>query len=88
MIVRVLQRLRRLLRDAKRVLQRELPLPAQPVPQAFTFDIRHGEPVAPLGFAGVVDRQDVGVLEAGGELDLALEAVVAEARRRARDGAP
>ena len=47
MIVRVLQRLRRLLHDAERVLQRELPLPAQPVPQAFTFDIRHGEPERP-----------------------------------------
>jgi hypothetical protein len=46
------------------------------------------------GLAGVEDREDVGVLEPGGEVDLALEALGAEARRELgvehleRDGTP
>ena len=42
------------------------------------LDEGHGEPELPGGLAGVVDREDVRVLQAGGGLDLALEAVGAE----------
>ena len=53
----------------------ELPLPPQPVPERLALDERHGEPELARGLARVVDGQDVGMLEAGGELDLALEPV-------------
>ena len=77
-LVGVLEGLRRLARDPERIVQRELPLAAQPVAEALALDVGHGEPELARGLAGVVDRQDVGMLEPGGELDLALEALGAE----------
>ena len=56
----------------------ELPLPAEPVAERLALDERHGEPELAGRFARVVDGQDVGVLQPGGELDLALEALGAE----------
>ena len=80
-LVGVLERLGRLAGDPERVVHGELPLPPQPVAERLALDVRHGEPELPGGLARVVDREDVGVLEAGGELDLALEALGAERRR-------
>ena len=74
-VVSVLERLGRFPRDPKRVLHPELPLPPQPVPQRLALDEWHGEPELAGGLARVVDREDVRVLEPGGELDLALEPV-------------
>ena len=54
-------------------INRELLLAVQPVAQRFPFDERHREP-EPVGrLATVVHREDVGVLQPGGEADLALE---------------
>ena len=83
MPVGVAQRIGRLARDPQRVLHRELPLPPEPVAQGFAFDEGHGEPeqrrtARPGEVPRVVHREDVRVLQAGGEADLALEAFRAE----------
>ena len=83
-LVRVLERLGRLARDPQRVFHRELALPPQPVPERLALDVRHGEPELTGSLARVVHGQDVGMLEPGGELDLALEALGAERGGRAR----
>jgi hypothetical protein len=67
--------------DAEGVVYRELALPAEPVAERLALDERHGEPEAPRRFARVVDRQDVGMLQAGGEADLALKALGPEGGR-------
>jgi hypothetical protein len=64
--------------DPERVPHRELALPPQPVPERLALDVRHGEPEAAGRFARVVNRQDMGMLKASGELDLVLEALRAE----------
>jgi hypothetical protein len=58
----------------------ELALPAEPIPEALALDVGHGEPQPTAGLAGIVDREDVGLLEAGGEPDLSKEALGAEAK--------
>ena len=77
-LVGVVERARGLGGDPERVVHRELALAAEPVAEALALDERHGEPEAAGGLAGVVDGQDVRVLEPGGEVDLALEALGAE----------
>jgi hypothetical protein len=72
-LVSVVQRLRRLPRDPKRILERQLPVAPEPVAQALALDEGHGEPELPGGGAGIVHGQDVRVLEAGREADLALK---------------
>ena len=79
LLVGVLERLRRLAGDADGVLDRQLALPREPAAQALSLHVRHGEPEPAGGLARVVDGQDVGMLEPGGEPDLALEPVIAEA---------
>ncbi len=53
----------------------------EPVAETLALDVRHGEPELARGLARVVDRQDVRVLQPGGELDLALEALGAQRAR-------
>ena len=75
MLVGVVERAGRLPRDLERVLHRELPLAAEPVAEALALDERHGEPEPAGGLARVEHGEDVGVLQPGGEADLALEPV-------------
>ena len=77
-LVGVVERARGLGGDAEGVFERELALAAEPVAQRFALDERHGEPQLAGRFAGVEHGQDVGMLEPGGEVDLALEALGAE----------
>ena len=79
--VRIVEGQRRLPADAESVLHWELTFAPQSVPQRLALDIGHGEPQATRGFARVVDREDVRVLEARGELDLVLETLRAERLR-------
>jgi hypothetical protein len=72
--VRILKRLACLTADAKRILKWKLPFPIQPVAEALTLHIGHGEPELASGFPRIEDGQYVGVLEAGSGADLALEA--------------
>ena len=64
--------------DPERLVHRQLPLPPEPVAERLALDERHGEPELAGGLARVVDGEDVRVLQPGGELDLALEALGAE----------
>ena len=67
--------------DIKRLLDRKLPLPVHPSPQRLALDVRHDIVEQPAGFARVMQRQDIGVLEPGGNLDLAEKTVGTEGVR-------
>ena len=73
-------------------VDRELALAAQPIPQRLTLDVRHDieeeRPEADVIRSAVVQRQDVGMLEAGGEGDLPEEALPAEGGAELRAAAP
>ena len=68
-------------RDLQRVLQRKLLLSLQAAPQRFALHERHHVVEEPVGLARVVERQDVGVCQAGRDLDLAEKPLGAERRR-------
>jgi hypothetical protein len=70
--------------NAERVVHRKLALAAEPVAQRFPLDIGHGEPELPGRFPGIEDRQNVGMLEPGGEADLPLEPLGAQDGRKLR----
>ena len=59
--------------DLERVVERELPLPGEPLAQRFALYKRHCIPELPGPFTGIEDGQDMRMLQAGGHLDLALE---------------
>src|SRR5256884_6933105 len=82
--VRVRQRARHLRRDAQRVLLGQLLLAREPVAQRFALDVRHDIIEEAGGGTRVVQRQDVGVLQPGRNLDLAQEPLGAEGRRQLR----
>ena len=65
-------------RDSHGLVQRQLALAIQTRAQRLAFDVGHRVPEDPRGVAGVEDGNDVGVLEAGGELDFAEEPIGAE----------
>ncbi len=70
--------------NPKCILHRQLRLAPQAIAEALTFDEGHGEPELPGGFPGVVNREDMRVLQAGGEPDFTLEAFGTERRRQLR----
>ncbi len=61
--------------EPDRFLDRKLTLAPEPVAQALAFDVRHRVPEEPARRAGVEDREDVRVIEPGGQVDLAEEAL-------------
>ena len=67
--------------DGQRLGQGQLPLALEPLPQRAAFHVGHDVEEEAAGLAGIVDRQDVGVGQAGGELDLAEEPVGADGGR-------
>ena len=76
--VGVVERRGHLARDAHRVGHGELLLATQPIAQRLTFDVRHHIEQERVGLTRVEQRQDVRVLEVGGELDLGQEALGAD----------
>lgn len=60
---------------AATLLARQLALPVEPGAETLALHIEHREPDLAGRFAGVVDREDVGVLEPSGEVGLAPEAI-------------
>jgi hypothetical protein len=56
--------------DPQRVRQRELGFARQAVPERLALHVGHGEPEPAGRFTRVVNRQDVRVVEPGGEPDL------------------
>ena len=79
LLVRKVQRQGNLACDADRILETELRLPAQALAQRFSLHVRHREPqISGVRLAGVEYRQDVGVLQRGGEADLSAKALGSE----------
>src|SRR5262245_56591744 len=56
-----------------RLADGELPVATQPRPQGLAFDVRHCVPEQALRLARIKNRQDVGVAELRGGLDLSLK---------------
>ena len=75
--VRVIQAIGDLARDAQCLGERQPPA-VQPLAQRFPFDERHREPEIPAGFAGIMDRQDVRMLQPCDQHDFLLKALGAE----------
>ena len=88
MVVRVGERIGHLAREMHRGLDRHLPLAIHPLPQRLAFDQGHDVVQQPLHGAGVVERQDVRVMQSGGGLDLGEEALGPEAQWRTRAAGP
>ena len=76
--VRVVERGGDLAGDPDRVVDRELLLPVEPVAQRLALDERHDVEEEAVGLARVEQREDVRVLEVGGELDLGQEPLGAD----------
>ena len=68
--------------DLERLLQRQLPLALQALPQGLPLHEGHHVVEQVPGLAGVVQWDDVGMLQPCRDLDLAQEAVGAEAERQ------
>ena len=80
-LVRVGERVRDLARDHERVVHRQPGLAPEPVAQGLALDVGHDVVEEAVGLARVVQGKDVRVGQAGGDLDLAHEALGTE-----RDG--
>ena len=78
--VGVVERARHLGRDPHGDLDRELLLPPEPVAQRFALDVGHDVVGGAAHLAGVVQREDVGMLQVGGGLDLLQEPLGADHR--------
>src|SRR3989449_3688920 len=83
-LVGVLQGVSHLAGYDQRLLNRQPMLPVEPVAQRLALDVRHGVVEKPGCFSRVEKRQDVGVVEPGGELDLPQEALGAQGQRELR----
>ena len=77
-IVGVLQGAAHLVGDAEGRVERELSLAPEPLAEGLAFDVGHHIPDQTRGLTGVVERQDMRVLQHGGDLDLAEEPVAAQ----------
>ena len=65
-------------RDPERIGQRELPFALETSPERLSLDVGHGEPEQAVGLTGVVDREDVRVLQPRRRSDLAQEPLAAK----------
>ena len=57
-------------RDLQCLVERQLLLPVEPVAQRFALDEGHDEVDEAVGLARIVQRQDVGMMQPGGDVDL------------------
>jgi hypothetical protein len=73
--VRIGERVGNLPADLERVIDRQLLLPIQPVAEGFAFDIGHDVEEEAASLPRVEQRQDVGMIEPAGELDLPQESL-------------
>ena len=64
--------------EPERLVDRELLLPLEPLPQRFAFHVRHHIVDQAARLAGIEQRQDVRVLQMGGDPDLTQEALDSE----------
>ena len=83
-LVRVGQRVGHVVQQPHHVADGELGFLLQPLAERLAFLVRHDVEEKSVGFAGVIERQDVRMVKLGGHLDFAHEAVGAEGRRQVR----
>ncbi len=76
--VRVVQRRGNLARDRDRLIDRELLLALHLLAQRFARDVRHHVKQKTIRVPGIVEGQDVRMIQPRGDLDLAQEAIRAE----------
>ena len=62
------------------IVHRQFAFALEPGPQGLAFDVRHDVIQEPVRFAGIEQRQQVGVLQVGGDPDLGQEPLGAEDR--------
>ena len=72
----------------QRVVQRQLRLAPEPGAQRFARDVGHDEVEQLAGRARVEQRDDVRMIEAGDDLDLAEEALATDRRRQSPASGP
>ena len=77
-LVGVAERARRFAGEPEGLLERNAPVARQSVAERLPFDEWHHVVEMAARGTGIVDRHDVGVLEAGGELDLTEEPLGAD----------
>jgi hypothetical protein len=80
LVMRVRQGVQHLLEDRHRLTHRELPLAGQLRPERLALDVRHHVEEEVVVRARRQQRNDVGMLQLGGELDLPLEPLHVDAR--------
>jgi hypothetical protein len=73
--MRVRQRASNFASDPKRVVEAELPIAIEPAPQRLAFHVGHHVEEGAAGVSGVVQRQNVGMLQARGRVDFAQESL-------------
>ena len=83
-LVRVVERVSHLARDSQRVLERQLPVVPQQIAQRLALHVRRDVIQQARCGSGVVDGEDVGVIERGRDLDLTPEALGAQPRGELR----
>ena len=82
--VRETQRPRYRLRDLDGLLHRELLLATQLVAEGLALDVGHDVVQERVGYAGIVERQDVGMLQVGGDFNLLEKPLGSEDGRQLR----
>ena len=80
--VRVGQRARDLASNAHRLFHRQPVVPAEPLPHRVTLDVRHDVVELVVRLPRIVNGENVRMLKACGELDLAQKALCAERVRQ------
>ena len=81
-IVGVAQRISDFAGNLQRRVHRQLLLAAQALAQRLPLDQRHHVVEQPVGVAGIIERQDVRMMQAGGDLDLTEEALGTQGGRQ------
>ncbi len=79
--MRVLQGARHRRRDRHRIGNRQMPLAVEPLAERFALHVRHHVVDESVDLPGVVQRQDVGVLQVCGDADLVQEPFGAQGGR-------
>ncbi len=71
--MRIVQGIRHFACDLERVVDRQLVLPGEPLPQRVSLDIGHDIVDQAIDLIGVVERQDMGMVKASRDLNLTQE---------------
>ena len=83
-LMRMRERVHHLAQNPHGVVHRELAVLGEPLPQGLAFHVRHDVIEEALCLARVQEREDVGMLQLGGDFDLAEEAVFTQRRGELR----